>query len=141
MIRNKPNQYILSLLASDSHGYYGCFKSNNSLTEELNGVDFDWEQPTTQEEYMAYMHLVVETSEVFHKNDLLVTLALHPGQIFPKQFYDPIDRIHLMAYDMIQTNDHHASYDNGKIMNFESVFYVYQVHIIHYTLVEEGTNE
>jgi hypothetical protein len=53
-----------------------------------------------------------------HKAGLIVTVAVHPGQILPKEVYGLIDRIHLMTYDMIfsqggKGTDHHATFDNG----------------------------
>jgi len=86
-----------------------------SLKEDLNGVDFDWEQPSTQQEYSAYLHLIVEAADEFHRSGLLVSVALHPHQLLPKEVYSHVDRIHLMAYDMIESNGvHHASFNNGE---------------------------
>uniref|UniRef100_A0A7S1FKC4 GH18 domain-containing protein n=2 Tax=Corethron hystrix TaxID=216773 RepID=A0A7S1FKC4_9STRA len=59
------------------------------------------------------MYLIVEASDVFHQNGLLITIALHPRQFLPKQVYEYIDQVHLMTYDMIQKNGHHASYENA----------------------------
>lgn len=88
-----------------------------SKEEELNGVDLDWEQPRTREEFNSYVELINEASSALHKEGLILTLALHVGQFFPKQVYRNVDRIHLMTYDMIIPNgadNHHASYKNGK---------------------------
>ena len=82
-----------------------------SLKEGLNGVDFDWEQPSNRSEYNAYAHLLTEASDILHREGLLVTLAIHPGQIFPRDVYEHIDKIHLMTYDMLdQPDTHHASF-------------------------------
>ena len=80
----------------------------------MNGVDFDWEQPSTQQEYIAYMNLIVESAVELHRNGLLVSVALHPQQLLPEDVYSYVDRIHLMAYDMVEPNGYHASFDNGK---------------------------
>jgi len=90
----------------------------DSKKQELNGVDFDWEQPRSKEEYYTYFDLIIEASESFHKEKLMVSVALHAGQFFPEEMYNYVDRIHLMTYDMIFSHDnnnvHHASYGNGK---------------------------
>ena len=98
-------------------------KDNNpcSKKEKLNGIDLDWEQPTSKEEYIAYIHLIIEASELFHENRLLLSIALHPGQFLPKEVYNFVDRVHLMTYDMIYSNshepstyNHHATYEKSK---------------------------
>jgi len=84
------------------------------LEEGLNGVDFDWEGPSTRDEFISYIHLLVEASTVFHRKGLLVTIALHPGQFLPKEIYVHIDKIHLMTYDMIvETDSHHSSFTDS----------------------------
>ena len=85
------------------------------MKEEINGVDFDWESPSNQQEYIGYFHLLIEAADAFHRSGLMLSLALHPGQVVPEEIYNKVDRIHLMSYDMIQKNTHHASYENGKI--------------------------
>jgi len=59
----------------------------NSLKEDLNGVDFDWEQPSTQQEYIAYIHLIAEAAVELHSYGLLVSVAPHPEKILPKKVY------------------------------------------------------
>eukprot|EP00978_Attheya_sp_CCMP212_P021644 scaffold63488_cov51-Attheya_sp.AAC.3 len=68
--------------------------------EQLDGVDFDWEQPANQEEFIYYLHLIVEASVVFRKEGILLSVAVHYKQVLPEDVYDAVDRIHLMAYDM-----------------------------------------
>ena len=92
-----------------------------SKREKLNGIDLDWEQPTSKEEYIAYIHLIIEASEQFHQNQLFLSIALHPGQFLPEQVYTFVDRVHLMTYDMIHSNsiepstyNHHATYEKSK---------------------------
>jgi len=88
------------------------------IRENLDGVDFDWEQPRSQEEVVNYALLVVGTANVFHASGLLVTIALHAQQPFPGQVFQFVDRVHLMTYDMLTalsegetTYGYHASYD------------------------------
>uniref|UniRef100_A0A7S2UMT3 GH18 domain-containing protein n=1 Tax=Attheya septentrionalis TaxID=420275 RepID=A0A7S2UMT3_9STRA len=77
-----------------------CTRSLYSEQEQLDGVDFDWEQPANQEEFIYYLHLIVEASAVFRKEGLLLSVAMHDKQVLPEDVYDAVDRIHLMAYDM-----------------------------------------
>ena len=85
--------------------------------ESLDGIDFDWEQPQSQEEFVSYLHLLVEVGQALHRAQLLLSVALHPNQRLTPQLYDIVDRIHLMAYDMITATgpgSHHATMDNAK---------------------------
>lgn len=85
--------------------------------EQLHGIDFDWEQPQTQEDFVSYLHLLFEAGQAFHKAKLLLTVALHPNQRLAPQIYEVVDRIHLMTYDMITSTgpgSHHATLDNTK---------------------------
>ena len=43
----------------------------------LQGVDYDWEQPQNYES-KAYSQLIVETAELFKPKKLLLSVALHP---------------------------------------------------------------
>ena len=86
-------------------------------TESLDGVDFDWEQPQSQEEFVSYLHLLVEAGQALHREQLLLSVALHPNQRLTPQLYDIVDKIHLMTYDMIIATgpgSHHATLDNAK---------------------------
>lgn len=84
------------------------------MKEGLDGVDFDWEQPSNRDEYTAYIQLLIEASTILHREGLLITLALHPGQYFPREVYQHIDKIHLMTYDMlVRTDSHHASFTSS----------------------------
>lgn len=92
-----------------------------STREDLNGVDFDWEQPQDKKQIMGYMTLIVETWSAFQNSpsNLLVTVALHPNQFLPRAIFQYIDRVHLMTYDMIMPSSkgdylHHADFNNAK---------------------------
>lgn len=85
--------------------------------EQIQGIDFDWEQPQTQEEFVSYLHLLFEAGQALHKSNLLLTVALHPNQRLASQIYEVVDRIHLMTYDMVTSTgpgSHHATLDNAK---------------------------
>ena len=53
------------------------------------------------------------------QNDLLLTVALHPGQLLPAKVCESVDRVHVMTYDMMNPSmnsdanhrrkKHHAS--------------------------------
>jgi len=86
-------------------------------TESLRGVDFDWEHPQSQEEFVSYLHLLVEAGHALHQAQLLLSVALHPNQRLTPQLYEIVDRIHLMTYDMITSTgpgSHHATLDKAK---------------------------
>lgn len=85
--------------------------------EHLQGIDFDWEQPQSQEEFVSYLHLLFEAGQALHKSNLLLAVALHPNQRLAPQMYEVVDRIHLMTYDMITSTgigSHHATLENAK---------------------------
>ena len=83
---------------------------------ELDGVDWDNENIQTYEQWEAYLHFLVEASTFLHKHNLLVSVALHPGQYLPSEVCRKVDRVHLMAYDMMhnQHSKHHASFKSVK---------------------------
>lgn len=65
------------------------------------------------QQWNAYLHLLTQASSYLHSHDLLLTVALHPGQYLPPEVCQSVDRVHLMTYDMTsqeeQTINHHAS--------------------------------
>lgn len=80
-----------------------------SKKEGLDGVDFDWEMPQNEKESKDYISLLVEASKALHDAGILVSVALHPFQIYPKYVFDAVDRVHLMTYDMATGGTHHAT--------------------------------
>ena len=66
---------------------------------DLQGVDFDWEQPQNNVEVEAYSNLIVETAKLLKPKGLLVTAALHPWNDLLPQAKKVLDRVHLMSYD------------------------------------------
>jgi len=71
-------------------------------TNRFHGIDFNWEYPTNQKEWV---HLFETMSEFKKTTGLLVTIAIYPGQekILASygQYVDPLDAIHVMAYDQV----------------------------------------
>ena len=89
-----------------------------SRQEDLNGIDLDWEGLSSKEEYVSYILLIRQLSSALHSEGLLLSIALHAKQFLPKEVYDNVDRVNLMAYDMISSldDDHHASHAKGKFL-------------------------
>lgn len=87
--------------------------------QQFDGIDFDWEQPQTKTDAINYSQLLIEASTILHKQGILVSVALHPKQVLPEQVYTYIDRVNLMAYDMIQPRkngngySHHSTYEDA----------------------------
>jgi len=83
-------------------------------SEELDGIDLDFEGIHTIEQWKAYLHFISYTAEHLHKKNLVVTVALHPGQFLPSNICKNVDRVHLMTYDMQPSSDdkrnHHATF-------------------------------
>lgn len=94
-----------------------------SRNEELNGIDLDWEGYATREEYISYVLLIRTLSQELHQEGLLLSIAIHAQQFFPTEVYQNVDRVNLMAYDMITSKGgHHASFENGKKRNLLSCY-------------------
>lgn len=70
-----------------------------ALAHNLDGVDFDWEFPKDRTEFDNYVLFLTETKEAFSKHNLLVSVALSPGQNFPLGSFAVVDRVHVMSYD------------------------------------------
>jgi GH18 family chitinase len=87
----------------------------NSQKEGLDGVDIDWEMPQNERESENYFAFLTEASKAMHGAGFLVSVALHPLQIYPKYVFDAVDRVHLMTYDMVTVGTHHAT--PGKMQN------------------------
>ena len=90
-----------------------------SRAEELDGIDLDFEGIQSIEEWKSYLSFIAMASKQLHSNNnnnLILSVALHPGQILPANICNSIDRVHVMTYDMQpspqdERNNHHASMD------------------------------
>ena len=96
---------------------------NQSRDEELNGIDFDFEGIQSIEVWNAYLTFLSFASTYLHHENLIVSVAVHPGQFLPAEVCQNLDRVHVMTYDMIpspqrnsdsMTNNHHASLHSSK---------------------------
>lgn len=75
-------------------------------------MDFDWEVPNTLQMYQDYSALLIDAAKILQDNGILISVAVHPKQIFPNTC-QIVDRINLMTYDMVtQRNQHHAELKN-----------------------------
>lgn len=91
----------------------------HSKGNDFDGIDFDFENIQTLGQWEAYLQFLVQASSYLHKHNLLVTVALHPGQFLPERVCQSLDRAHVMAYDMVAQSQnsptkHHASFQAVK---------------------------
>ncbi|KPI87927.1 Chitinase [Leptomonas seymouri] len=93
---------------------------------ELDGVDFNWEYPSSMTEWLSFGQFLTELRSALddasagglgHRNRLrpaLITMALHPHPSIPHVLHasrvlPSLDYLHWMAYDHIVANDSHSS--------------------------------
>lgn len=83
----------------------------------MYGVDLDCEQIASQEDYQVYVNWIQKYgSPVLRKSGIRVSVALHAGMILPSSVYDLVDRIHLMAYDLLRPETPFTSHaDKSKV--------------------------
>ena len=81
----------------------------------------DYEGIQTHADWNAYLNFLTTASSYLHQHGLLLTVALHPGQLLPPDVCKSIDRVHIMSYDMLHPTrpgeerpKHHASLDSLK---------------------------
>ena len=84
---------------------------NSSQYSFIEGIDLDFFQPRTMEELENYVLFLSEAITQWHHHGLKVSMTLHPGlaKYIPNNIFELLDRIHFMAYDMIQGGGYHAS--------------------------------
>ncbi len=74
----------------------------------LDGVDLDWEHPKGAREEADYAALILELKRVLQPHNLTVTAAVAGWQNLPKEGWQALDAVHLMAYD---GPGQHSTYD------------------------------
>mmetsp|Transcript_8691 Transcript_8691/g.16867 ORF Transcript_8691/g.16867 Transcript_8691/m.16867 type:complete len:223 (+) Transcript_8691:1-669(+) len=79
----------------------------------INGIDFDWEAPSSEIEMKGYVKLLKEAKKRFKKKNMLISVALHPWQDLGKEGYAVVDRVNLMSYDRITKTDQRHSTAKG----------------------------
>ncbi|KAL3939353.1 MAG: hypothetical protein SGBAC_005911 [Bacillariaceae sp.] len=89
---------------------------NLSQEHGIGGIDLDIYYPTSQEELLNYANFVKEASQAWHRVGLLVSVTWHPHRLqLPKPIFPLVDRVHLMAYDMVQTmGDYHSTLSDSQ---------------------------
>jgi hypothetical protein len=68
----------------------------SSASEELDGVDWDWEQPSQASEFGNYVKLLHEASEVLTPVAISMSVNTHPGQFLPPSIATYVERVHLL---------------------------------------------
>jgi GH18 family chitinase len=78
----------------------------------MDGIDLGCYLPQSK----GFVPFLQEASDAWHKEGLSVSLTLHPNQILSdSKQYQLVDRINLMAYDMITANGvYHAELESVK---------------------------
>ncbi len=81
----------------------GRIKLSNTLAllaylYDLDGIDFDWEFPANWTEVGNYIDLMERTRVNLSDTDKDVTVAVAPLQLLNAQFFQPVSRVHMMAY-------------------------------------------
>eukprot|EP00585_Thalassiosira_rotula_P004662 CAMPEP_0196136952 /NCGR_PEP_ID=MMETSP0910-20130528/5085_1 /TAXON_ID=49265 /ORGANISM="Thalassiosira rotula, Strain GSO102" /LENGTH=422 /DNA_ID=CAMNT_0041397321 /DNA_START=85 /DNA_END=1349 /DNA_ORIENTATION=+ len=86
------------------------------VEQKLDGIDFDFEGIQSLAEWASYATFLKPAADHLHQRNLLLTVALHPGQYLPPETCRNVDRVHVMTYDMKPSSDddprrphHHAS--------------------------------
>lgn len=84
-----------------------------SRDEFLDGIDLDFEGISSQAEWKDYLNFISTASAYLHDNNLLLTVALHPGMLLSAEMCQSIDRVHVMTYDMAATSERGAVESNN----------------------------
>jgi GH18 family chitinase len=82
------------------------------LTNNLDGVDINWETPINQTKIDSQDILLTELADTLHPLGKTITLAVSGSKIDLKT-NDSIDWIHVMAYDMNWNNAEHSTFDDS----------------------------
>lgn len=93
-----------------------CFK------HDIGGVDFDWQQPVTDEDTFRFYHLLRAAKGTLGKFGVLIGVALDRGRQLPTKVYQYVDRVHLLNYemDLSTMSVYHADFDKVRdtVMSF-----------------------
>ena len=68
----------------------------------FDGIDVDWEAPTSEEEWRALADFVRLLRADFADSAKVISLAIHPGQEYAVKVFgilEAVDHVHQMAYD------------------------------------------
>lgn len=78
----------------------------------LDGIDFDWETPKDDSEWILYSALIAEAAAAFREHGLLLSAALYPGdcQNLSAGAVAALPALNLMAYDQFDDGGRHSTY-------------------------------
>lgn len=83
-----------------------------ALAHGLDGVDFDWEFPENEAQYLGYTSLLEEIKTAFQPHGMLISMALSPAGDLTRPLYQLADRIHVMSYDH---DGRHSTYEQAAL--------------------------
>lgn len=85
--------------------------------DRVDGVDIDWEYPTSAYEWKVYGDMLVEARKMFDASgkDKYISLALSAGSVtLTQEHIDAVDFVQIMAYDRFDIADgNHSSFRSG----------------------------
>lgn len=91
-MRDHPKELVISILQ---------FASQHSIA----GIDIDCEAFSSQEDFKIFVLWLMQYAVVnLQSAHFKVSIALHANMILPKELFAMVDRINLMAYDMLQSS-------------------------------------
>ena len=103
-----------------AHGLPECTENltNNiaDLVRELDvdGVEFDWEYPSTPSEWKAYGDMMLALKEKIGEEGRYVSVALSNFNVgFDKEHIEGIDFVQIMGYDRFDPDGNNSSFRSG----------------------------
>ena len=67
--------------------------------QRLDGIDLDWEHPKDEKEQQGYANMLLELRTAFQPRGLSLSITMAAWQSVPKEAFDAVDWIQVMAYD------------------------------------------